>query len=63
MISDIELLKLAIDVVAPAAVRACAYGIEVKIKLPAGTEDLFREVLSETAKKRVTDNLIKIETL
>ena len=55
------LAMLAIDRVGPAAVRACASGVEVCIAAPdEATAAVFRAALAETARRRVTDRLIRI---
>lgn len=51
----------AIDRVGPAAVRACASGVEVLVAAPdEATARLFRAALAETAQRRATDQLIRI---
>jgi len=51
----------AIDRVGPAAVRACASGIEVRVAAPdEATAAVFRAALAETARRRGTDRLIRI---
>jgi hypothetical protein len=47
--------------VGPAAVRACASGVEVCIAAPdEATAAVFRAALAETARRRGTDRLIRI---
>ena len=51
----------AIDRVGPAAVRACASGVEVCVAAPdEATAAVFRAALAETARRRGTDRLIRI---
>jgi hypothetical protein len=51
----------AIDRVGPAAVRACASGVEVRVSAPdEATAAVFRAALAETARRRGTDRLIRI---
>ena len=51
----------AIDRVGPAAVRACASGVEVCVTAPdEATAAVFRTALAETARRRGTDRLIRI---
>lgn len=51
----------AIDRVGPAAVRACASGVEVHVAAPdEATAAVFRAALTETARRRGTDRLIRI---
>jgi hypothetical protein len=46
---------------APAAVRACASGVEVRLKAPdEATAAVFRAALADTAQRRGTDRLIRI---
>ena len=55
------LAVLAIDRVGPAAVRACASGMEVCVAAPdEATAAVFRAALTETARRRGTDRLIRI---
>lgn len=57
----VSLAIFAIDRVGPAAVRACASGIEVSITVPdEATAAVFRAALAETARRRGTDRLIRI---
>lgn len=52
---------LAIDRLGPAAVRACASGVEVCVAAPdEATAAVFRAALTETARRRGTDRLIRI---
>jgi hypothetical protein len=55
------LAVLAIDRVGPAAVRACASGLEVRVAAPdEATARVLRAALAETARRRDTDRLIRI---
>jgi hypothetical protein len=55
------LAVLAIDRVGPAAVRACASGVEVSVAAPdEATARVLRAALAETARRRDTDRLIRI---
>jgi hypothetical protein len=55
------LAVLAIDRVGPAAVRACASGVEVRVSAPdEATAPVLRAALSQTALRRGTDRLIRI---
>ena len=57
----VSLAIFAIDRVGPAAVRACASGIEVSVTVPdEATAAVFRAALAETARWRGTDRLIQI---
>src|SRR5215831_12732359 len=57
----VSLAVLAIDRVGPAAVRACASGVEVCVAAPdEATAAVFRAALAETARRRGTDRLIRI---
>jgi hypothetical protein len=57
----ISLAILAIDRVGPAAVRACASGVEVRVAAPdEATAAVLRAALAETAGRRSTDRLIRI---
>ena len=57
----IFLAIFAIDRVGPAAVRACASGVEVRVAAPdEATAAVFRAALAETARRRRTDRLIRI---
>ena len=52
---------LAIDRVGPAAVRACASGVEVRVAAPdEATAAVLRTALAQTARRRGTDRLIQI---
>jgi len=55
------LAVLAIDRVGPAAVRACASGVEVCVTAPdEATASVLRAALAQTARRRRTDRLIRI---
>jgi len=55
------LAVLAIDRVGPAAVRACASGVEVCVTAPdEATAGVLRAALAQTARRRGTDRLIRI---
>ena len=55
------LAVLAIDRVGPAAVRACASGVEVRVAAPdEATAAVLRAALAQTARRRGTDRLIRI---
>jgi hypothetical protein len=55
------LAVLAIDRVGPAAVRACASGVEVRVAAPdEATAIVLRAALAETARRRDIDRLIRI---
>lgn len=57
----VSLAILAIDRVGPAAVRACASGVEVRVAAPdEATAAVLRAALAETARRRGTDRLIRI---
>ena len=57
----VSLAIFAIDRVGPAAVRACASGLEVRVAAPdEATARVFRAALAETAQRRTTDQLIRI---
>jgi len=57
----VVLAVLAIDRVGPAAVRACASGVEVRMAAPdEATAKVLRAALAETARRRDTDRLIRI---
>jgi hypothetical protein len=57
----VSLAIFAIDRVGPAAVRACACGLEVCVAAPdEATAAVFRAALAETARRRGTDRLIRI---
>jgi hypothetical protein len=57
----VSLAVFAIDQVGPAAVRACAYGMEVRITAAdEATAAVIRAALAETARRRPTDRLIKV---
>ncbi len=55
------LAVLAIDRVGPAAVRACASGVEVRVAAPdEATAQVLRAALAEAARRRDADRLIRI---
>lgn len=57
----ISLAIFAIDRIGPAAVRACASGVEVSVAAPdEATAAVCRAALVETARRRGTDRLIRI---
>jgi hypothetical protein len=57
----VSLAIFAIDRVGPAAVRACASGVEVRVAAPdEATAAVLRAALAETARRRGTDRLIRI---
>ena len=57
----VSLAIFAIDRVGPAAVRACASGVEVCVAAPdEATAAVFRAALAETARRRGTDRLVRI---
>ena len=57
----VSLAIFAIDRVGPAAVRACASGVEVRVAAPdEATAAVFRAALAQTARRRATDQLIRI---
>jgi len=57
----VSLAIFAIDRVGPAAVRACASGLEVRVAAPdEATAAVFRAALAQTARRRSTDQLIRI---
>jgi hypothetical protein len=57
----ISLAIFAIDRVGPAAVRACASGVEVCVAAPdEATAAVLRAALIETARRRRTDRLVRI---
>ena len=57
----VPLVIFAIDRVGPAAVRACASGLEVRVAAPdEATAAVFRAALAQTARRRSTDQLIRI---
>jgi hypothetical protein len=57
----VSLAIFAIDRVGPAAVRACACGLEVRVAAPdEATAAVFRAALAQTARRRATDQLIRI---
>ena len=57
----VVLAVLEIDRVGPAAVRACASGVEVCVTAPdEATATVLRAALAQTARRRGTDRLIRI---
>jgi hypothetical protein len=57
----VSLAIFAIDQVGPAAVRACASGIEVRIAAAdEATAAVIRAALVETSRRRPTDRLIRV---
>lgn len=57
----VSLAICAIDRVGPAAVRACASGIEVMVAVPdEAIAAVLRAALAETAQRRGTDRLVRI---
>ena len=57
----VSLAVLAIDRLGPAAVRACASGVEVRVAAPyEATARVLRQALAQTARRRDTDRLIRI---
>ena len=57
----VSLAIFAIDRVGPAAVRACASGVEVRVAAPdEATAVIFRAAQAQTARRRATDQLIRI---
>jgi hypothetical protein len=57
----VSLAIFAIDRVGPAAVRACASGVEVRVAAPdEATAAVFRAALAQTGRRRATDQLIRI---
>ena len=60
-LDPVLLAVLAIDRVGPAAVRACASGVEVRVSAPDEvTAEVLRAALAQTASRRHTDRLIRI---
>ena len=60
-LDPVLLAIFAIDRVGPAAVRACASGVEVRVAArDETTAVVFRAALAETARRRGTDRLIRI---
>lgn len=60
-LDPVSLAVFAIDRVGPAAVRACASGVEVRVAAPdEATAAVLRAALAETARRRATDQLIRI---
>jgi len=61
MPDPVSLAAFAIDRVGPAAVRACASGVEVRVTVPnEAMAQVLRAALTETARRRDTDRLIRI---
>jgi hypothetical protein len=61
MPDPISLAVFAIDHVGPAAVRACASGVQVRVAAPdEATAAICRAALAETALRRGTDRLVQI---
>jgi hypothetical protein len=61
MPDPVSLAAFAIDRVGPAAVRACASGVEVRVAVPdEAMAQVLRAALTETARRRDTDRLIRI---
>ncbi|MBO0737873.1 MAG: hypothetical protein J2P48_15075 [Alphaproteobacteria bacterium] len=57
----VSVAVLAIDRVGPAAVRACASGLEVCVAAPdEATAAVLRAALAQTARHRSTDRLVRI---
>jgi hypothetical protein len=57
----VSLAVFAIDQVGPAAVRACASGVEVRIAAAdEATAAVIRAALAQTARRRPTDRLIRV---
>ena len=57
----VSLAVFAIDCVGPAAVRACASGVQVRVAAPdEATAAICRAALAETARRRGTDRLVQI---
>jgi hypothetical protein len=58
---SVSLAIFAIDRIGPAAVRACASGVEVSVAAPdEATAAVCRAALAKTALRRRTDRLIRI---
>lgn len=52
---------LAIEHIGPATVRAVANGVEVYVMVPdVATAAIFRAALTDTARRRSTDRLVRI---
>jgi hypothetical protein len=57
----VSVAVFAIDRVGPAAVRACASGVEVRVAAAdEATAAVIRAALAETARRRPTDRLIQV---
>jgi hypothetical protein len=60
-LDPVMIAMLAIDRVGPATVRAGAYGIEVCVQAPdEAVAAVLRAALTETARRRGTDRLVRI---
>ncbi len=60
-LDPVSVAVFAIDRVGPAAVRACASGVEVRVNVAdAATAAVLRAALVETARRRPTDRLIQV---
>lgn len=61
MPDPVLLAVLAIERIGPAAVRAAALGVEVRVAAPdEATAAVFRAALAATARRRRTDRLVRI---
>jgi hypothetical protein len=61
--APVSLAVFAIDRVGPAAVRAAASGVEVRVlAADESTAAVIRAALAQTARRRPTDRLIRIDT-
>lgn len=59
--TSVAVAVFAIDQVGPAAVRACASGVEVRIAAEdETTAAVIRAALAETSRRRPTDRLIRV---
>ncbi len=59
--ASVAVAVFAIDQVGPAAVRACASGVEVRIAAEdEATAAVIRAALAETSRRRPTDRLIQV---
>jgi hypothetical protein len=59
--ASVAVAVFAIDQVGPAAVRACASGVEVRIAAgDEATAAVIRAALAETSRHRPTDRLIRV---
>lgn len=62
VLDPVSLAIFAIDQVGPAAVRACASGVEVRVlAADEATAAVIRAALAQTARRRPTDRLIHVE--